>query len=231
MKTYSPKSIIVDIDNTITSNVLRKYHIMRHILGLNVTVEMVQRDYGLTSVLPATLEAQFFSLFNEPQMLDYDSVIDGSVAALTRFRDMGLQIIYLSGRPCSLRLRTLEVFERLGFPLPDGRDVRLFLKHSSRVSDKEFKDSVLFHACIAFHVVAGIGDLPADVQLYSKHGFDAIGFVNQFSREEILADCVSNCVAFDNWPAIEAFVLRHYCADNYSSSSCGLTYTITHLYL
>lgn len=51
----------------------------------------------------------------------------------------GVQLAYVTGRPCEMEDGTLEVFRRFGFPLPDGARVHLLMKPRTELGDESWK--------------------------------------------------------------------------------------------
>ena len=113
------------------------------------------REAGLSE--PALLEdlkAFWFARFFRNEYLEADEPIPGATGYCREVERRGGTVVYLTGRDEAMRAGTEASLERHGFPVPDGRAVRLVLKPRFEMADHEFKAGAL-RALAALGPVAG----------------------------------------------------------------------------
>jgi len=201
-----PNAVIVDIDNTVMSNVTRKSYIIRSILKKSVTDQDVYKDYGLTNLLSEDDQEVFFRHFLLPETLVHDTVINGSSRALKDWLQNDLHIVFLSGRPQTLYAATLLQFRENGIPIPDGERVHLFLKDDNEISDLEFKERTIRKLQRQYNFVAGIGDLPDDATVYRKMRVPSVVLLGQFSVSDFHNLIDDNLYFSNNWHEVDEIV-------------------------
>lgn len=103
-----------------------------------------------------------------------DTPVDGArdyLRAVLRARG---EILYITGRHEEMGRGTLESFERAGFPLPDGRDVQLWLKPKLSDDDDEWKEICHRRLAELRALACAFDNEPTHVNAYKRSFPDAI---------------------------------------------------------
>lgn len=162
--------VILDIDGTLMDNRSRKLRIIHEfaeqIVGLpwvtralsRCTIAEVRYDFVQTfrdavrscpeaeanaqalDALAAKLDKFWPQRFLTNAYQRYDTPFPGSVAFAQSVREMGIPLLYLTGRDePNMRDGLLESFKLNGFPIPDNSDIQLIMKPDPAHNDREFK--------------------------------------------------------------------------------------------
>lgn len=84
-----------------------------------------------------------------------DRAVPGAPEYIQEAARRGAAIVYLSARWEKLRWGTTRQLTNLGFPVPEGREVFLYLKSDESQSDEDFKNAALYGVARMGGVVAG----------------------------------------------------------------------------
>lgn len=103
-----------------------------------------------------------------------DIPIRGAVAYVEAVREAGATVLYVTGRHEGMRRGTVANFEALGFPLPDGRRVQLFMKPHIEEHDDAYKIRVQDDIRALGELLAVFDNEPAHANGYRAAFADAI---------------------------------------------------------
>ena len=117
------------------------------------------------------------SKFFSNQYLKEDRLVYGVKDYLERMRQLGANIIYLTGRAETLRVGTLEAFLHHGIPMKKP-DV-LLMKPQAHMDDEEFKNEVLenLKQDESIKVLGTFENEPRNANLFQKHFPKATNFL------------------------------------------------------
>jgi predicted secreted acid phosphatase len=96
-----------------------------------------------------------------------DEPVPGAPAFVRAVAEAGAVLVYLTGRPRSMRAGTLSAFRRCGLPLPDAERVRLLMKPDASFGDDEWKSVAAALVSDIGPVVAAFDNEPAHVNVYA----------------------------------------------------------------
>jgi len=189
------KTIIVDIDNTIVDQVPRKKEILRKLLNTDVKEEVLRKDFSLHSVLHGTNRATFINYLLGPELQECLIAIPGSVEALNRLKN-DYYILYLSSRPEAQKEITIQLLERLGFPIPDGDEIEIGLWQAEcnignltedEINSRslEWKHKFISQCASQKPLLAVISDTPEDVSISARLGIPSILFHSHGEENEL----------------------------------------------
>jgi putative acid phosphatase of HAD superfamily subfamily IIIB len=209
-----------DLDSTLLLNKVRQARIVGE-YGLahgddrlaRCTVEAIvswdlrdtARLCGLTpaeaeETAPAMKEFWLERFFTSEYCKD-DTPVAGARDFLHKVKNLGGEILYITGRPQEMREGTLESFRRAGFPLPDGAQVQLWLKPKLADDDDAWKDLCHRRLQSLGALACAFDNEPMHVNAYKRAFPDAVvvHLDTDHSRRpvEVLADI----------PSIHDFVL------------------------
>lgn len=176
-----------DLDSTVLSNKIRQARIVRE-LGAERGDARLQacppeaiiswdlrdslRLCGLsaeeaTALFPAAKDFWRDRFFTSDYCRD-DEPVPGAARYLATVLEQGGRILYLTGRHTEMGPGTIESFRRGGFPLPDGKQVDLWLKPAFADDDDAFK--VLSHEKLGGMggIAAAFDNEPTHVNAYKK---------------------------------------------------------------
>lgn len=97
-----------------------------------------------------------------------DEMIDGAADFVQAVRDADGKVYYVTGRHEEMRAGTVECLQRLGFPVPDERDVCLIMKPTMQENDDAYK--LRTYGELAAHglVVAAFDNEPTHINGYHE---------------------------------------------------------------
>jgi hypothetical protein len=103
-----------------------------------------------------------------------DTPVAGARDYLERVLRKGGEILYITGRHEEMGPGTLESFRRAGFPLPDGKQVQLWLKPNLADDDDQWKE--ICHARLRDlqGIAAAFDNEPTHVNAYKRSFPDAV---------------------------------------------------------
>jgi predicted secreted acid phosphatase len=188
--------IIVDIDGTIVDNRKRKQVCVNLVTAKSLSFSEVNAEFGLEHLNLSSKEIdQIFDLFiansmiNDPRCID--TPIPGASKILNEFQDLGVGIIYLTGRhhdinnSSSMRNGTIRNFQINQFPLPDNSQIHLVMKPNREETDKIFKKQ-MYQTLISWGFICLIvGNRPDDFPVCSKMK-DALRIAITYTNETAL---------------------------------------------
>lgn len=99
-----------------------------------------------------------------------DEAIAGARDYLIAVAERGATIAYCTGRHEEMRAGSVDNFERLGYPLPDGKRVQLFMKPVLEESDDDYKEETYPKLRALGTVIAAFDNEPTHVNGY-RQGF------------------------------------------------------------
>ena len=180
------KTIIVDIDNTIVDQVPRKIKILESIGVTNIVEDVIRQDFNLHSILHGANRGAFYKVLLSPDLQEHLTAFPGTSKSLNELKK-DYRIIYISARPSNQEDLTTNLLERLGFPKPDGEDVKLALWPLQRdiadLSENEvnseslkWKQSYVSELVSSEQLVAAISDTSDDVSAFAALGIPSILF-------------------------------------------------------
>jgi beta-phosphoglucomutase-like phosphatase (HAD superfamily) len=103
-----------------------------------------------------------------------DAPVPGAPEFLRAVRDAGARVVYVTGRPRSMRDGTLAAFRRAELPLPDGAQVVLLMKDAPELLDDAWKRRACETLSRLGPVVAVFDNEPAHVNQYAERWPDAL---------------------------------------------------------
>jgi len=188
------KSIIVDIDNTIVDQVPRKIKILESIGVTNIGEDVIRQDFSL-SMLHGANRGAFFKILLGPDLQEHLVAFPGASRSLNKLKK-DYQIIYISARPSNQEDLTIELLKSLGFPKPDGKDVKLALWPVQRdiadLSEDEvdskslkWKQTYVSELVSSEQLIAAISDTPSDVSVFAMLGIPSILFHSHGKPEDL----------------------------------------------
>lgn len=138
------------------------------------------------------------SLFFTSEYCRFDEAVPGAVAYVAALRAAGLHICYVTGRHEGMRAGSVDNFARLGFPIPDGDAVQLWMKPTLEEHDDDYKARV--HAELptkAGPIVAAFDNEPTHVNDYRRSFPSAVvvHLATDHSMREFLVDSAIPSVA------------------------------------
>jgi len=158
--------LVTDLDNTLIDSRERFKRSISEATGcLSSTITSV---LDAKKLLPEQRN-KFYEVFLSSKYMDLDIPVRGSVEVTSRLRSMGLGIIYLTGRhhskEDSLKSETLETLSRHGYPMPNTRNVLIFMKPKRTMPTARYKRNMLERLTRSLEVVVGVDDEPDDLRV------------------------------------------------------------------
>ncbi len=183
---------VFDLDSTLLNNSPRQSAILRE-YGKAVAIKelmnsrpehWVSWDLGEamanSGLDPARLDqhrepfkAYWRDRFFTSEYCKLDEMIAGASDFVQAVRDSGGRVYYVTGRHEEMRAGTVECLLRLGFPVPDDRDVRLLMKPSLAENDDAYKSRTYKQLAQAGLVVAAFDNEPTHINGYRSAFPDA----------------------------------------------------------
>lgn len=185
-------SVVFDLDSTLLDNRPRQAAILRefgasvgehsfaavearHLVGWDLRVALHN-----AGVSPLLIDQRFASVwafwherfFTSPYCL-HDVAVTGAAAFVQEVARLG-QVVYLTGRPPTMRDGTLESLSRLGFPMPGVGRTNLLLKPDPTLHDDAWKEQAVQLAGALVPVVAAFDNEPTHINGYRAAWPDAI---------------------------------------------------------
>ena len=102
-----------------------------------------------------------------------DTPVAGAPAYLRAALEAGAEVLYITGRPQTMREGTLESFSRAGFPLPDGSGVQLWLKPDLADDDDRWKEICHSRLLSMRGLACAFDNEPTHVNAYKRSFPDA----------------------------------------------------------
>ncbi len=182
------RAIVVDVDNTLLTDVPRKQAILRESFGKQIDNTALAGNYYLKGILNDEEMAEFRRQFLSGKHSELDQVVPGSPEVLDRAAK-SVRVIYLTGRPEYMREATEEKLRKEGFPLPaGGSSDYLVMKPSVSLEEtRHWKTRVLLSLIRSYEIVAAVGDAPGDCEAYVDVGLRAICLHSYWRPEEVRA--------------------------------------------
>jgi beta-phosphoglucomutase-like phosphatase (HAD superfamily) len=97
-----------------------------------------------------------------------DVPVPGAPAFVRAVAAAGPSLAYVTARPARMEPGTLEVLSRFGFPLPEGRRVRLLMKRPDALPDDDWKALAQEEVERLGPVVLAFDNEPAHVNAYAR---------------------------------------------------------------
>ncbi|MBI4215032.1 hypothetical protein HY546_03470 [archaeon] len=185
------RTIITDIDLTIMDAAKRRRQSFLDV-GISLKPEEHACVYNLNPFFSSSKQRDdFFSIFLSDRYLHMDEPYEGAAACM-RWLAEKFRIIYLTARHDapgdSMRKGTLDSLERHGFPQPDGEHIFMIMRENHDKNHYsgagEFKIKTMPAVLELGTPVAGLGDIPADAQIYQKFGIRPVIFKNPAFSEK-----------------------------------------------
>lgn len=182
--------LLFDLDDTLLLTAYRHVRILREYASLQdtrgryleeawkiVQIEPHQVRYSIPDTLKANgiehpevhqeVKSFWFARFFTNDYLSADEPVAGGPRFCREAREKGATLVYLTGRDESMREGTEASLAKHGFPVPDGKAVRLILKPRFDTPDLEFKAQVLKEVARLGPVAAGFENEPAHINLFA----------------------------------------------------------------
>ena len=181
-----------DLDSTLLVNRSRQARIVREFGALRrdrrlaacTTAAVVSWDLHDTlrlcgvpaeqsAALIPELRAFWHERFFTSEYCRDDTPVAGAPEYVRAALQGGAEVLYITGRPQTMREGTLESFARAGFPLPDGNTVQLWLKPDLADDDDRWKE--ICHARLKElrGVACAFDNEPTHVNAYKRSFPDA----------------------------------------------------------
>ncbi|GIW21182.1 MAG: hypothetical protein KatS3mg068_0189 [Candidatus Sericytochromatia bacterium] len=97
-----------------------------------------------------------------------DKPIKGAVNFVNKSKEVGFEIIYLTGRFESMRKGTIENLEENNFPIKD-KNKSLIMKPSDEMTDHEFKHIAMEEIKKYGNILAGFDNEPINANIFKEH--------------------------------------------------------------
>lgn len=213
--------VIIDIDNTIISQYLRKKLILSHILKREITIEEVRRDFSLNYIFEnfvtdnkdrEILIKKFQDIFFKKGYFTLDAfeIIEESNTVLRRLNEH-VDIYYVSARTHELYTETKDQLEQLGFPIVDEERNKLFLLneeeelklHDFKTVSQTYKSKIIKEIIRERDVVAAIGDTPDDICAFHCNGILSILYKNYYDEKDVITALQQEKADIDYYSFIE----------------------------
>lgn len=170
--------IITDVDNTILDTRTRVKLSLQEI-GRGELYDKTKNSYGgFEQYLDEAELETFWSICLSDQYIATDEPEPYASEVLSHLVAGGLNLLYLTGRhqsdPNSMREGTKQWLHVHQFPIPDEESVRLKMKPKMDMNDWSFKQQTLREFVSNKDVIAGVGDLPQDAQVYQQFNIPPI---------------------------------------------------------
>jgi phosphoglycolate phosphatase-like HAD superfamily hydrolase len=204
------KILITDLDNTLIDSRERFKRSIAEAL-----------DYSLISGVSPILNVRrlskeqrdrFYDVFLSGKYTDLDIPVNGAVEVLSRLRSFGLGIMYLTGRHHSeresMKAETLRTLTRFGFPMPNGRDVVLYMKPRKAAPTNEFKKKVLEQVSRKLDLAVGLDDEVSDLRVMVGFVPLVIGVALSSEVARAILSEMKIPIARD-WFQVESIILRN----------------------
>ncbi|MGQ4832465.1 MAG: HAD family hydrolase [Candidatus Asgardarchaeia archaeon] len=192
------KAIVVDIDGTIANNEKRLLRSIKDVLGHDIS--LIKKSYDIIDQVSPDqrTKSRIYDVFLSPKYVMMDEPIPGSKEVLIFFkRKLNLEVIYITGRPESMRKATLKWLRLYGYPVD-----ALFMKKNKFEKEIIFKKRTISELRSEKEIVAVIGDTPNDVKAAKENDLIAIAILTNFSKNELDdADYIVN-----SWEDIKVIV-------------------------
>jgi len=127
-------SLILGLDNIVLNNYWRKYYTylkigwddssIRHYLSKYI-IQIASFNTRTVSFSASSRRNRFYEIYNRSDMLEQDVAWDGSIEAIKRISQK-FKIYIVSSRSIEMRKKTLEVMNKLGFPM---KNLTIFFKN------------------------------------------------------------------------------------------------------
>jgi hypothetical protein len=154
----------------------------------------------------------FYDVFLSGEYMDLDIPVKGSIEVLPRLRSSGLGIVYLTGRHHSrdesLKTETLKTLSRFGFPIPNGRDILLYMKPKKASPTNEFKRTVLERLSSRLDLAVGLDDEANDLKVMADFIPLIIGVALSSEVAEEISSKLKIPIARD-WFEVESIISRN----------------------
>ncbi len=206
--------LITDIDNTIADPRERMKRSLKEINRVDVYEKTMGRFGGFRKFLNESELDRLWKLVLSDKYLHLDVPEHTSIRVLNRLRERGVRIVYLTGRHDvngdSMRPGTEQWLQEHKFPDPNCGDVRLMMKPSRKMDDREFKLNALRNLLeestdLNSQDSYGIGDMPGDAFVYSQVGLKPIliDWLGLFPRKELLQSA-PDVRLVEDWTEVES---------------------------
>nr|MDO8100789.1 hypothetical protein [Candidatus Njordarchaeota archaeon] len=201
--------LVTDLDNTLIDSRERFKRSISEATGcLSSTTPPV---LDVKKLLPEQRN-RFYEVFLSSKYMDLDIPVRGSVEVTSRLRSMGLGIVYLTGRhhskEDSLKSETLKTLSRLGYPMPNTRNVLIFMKPKKMMPTARFKRNTLERLTRSLEVAVGVDDEPDDLRVMADFIPLTIGLAlsTHVSREIVSKIRVP---IVKDWFEVESIILKN----------------------
>jgi len=202
--------LVTDLDNTLIDSRERFNRSISEAIGY--TSSSATSSVLVAKKLSPEQRNRFYEVFLSGKYMDLDIPVKGSVEVISRVRSMGLGIVYLTGRhhskEDSLKTETLESLSRLGFPMPNMRDVLLCMKPRKMMPTARYKRNILERLARSLKLAVGVDDEPDDLQVMADFIPITIGLAlsPHISRE--ITSKIRVPIAKD-WFEVESIILKN----------------------
>lgn len=181
--------LLFDLDATLLDNTPRVYKIMQEFIKdyyliypeeIEKLKNLKRRDivWGLKQNLKKVgidpnekFMKEIFKFWYE-RFFSNDYIIDvpikGSVEFVNKAKEIGFEIVYLTGRFESMRKGTIENLEENNFPIKD-KNKDLVMKPSDEIADHDFKHIAMDEIKKYGYILAGFDNEPINVNIFKDH--------------------------------------------------------------
>lgn len=169
--------ILIDLDNTVIDTAIRKHAILKDFLPQQtISEQKVREDFDLVTVLgPDDTDAStsFFEMLDsEKGILNYQApIFPGVINFFKKYKETGISIVLITGRPNSLRNATIEEIKKANV---DNYISELYMRGSNHSSVKDFKISQIKAILQKYDVIVFIGDRLDDLEAAKYHNLPFI---------------------------------------------------------
>jgi len=183
---------VFDLDSTLLDNGPRQAAILREYgadAGVEILTESKAEDWVTWDVGEAMIncgaskelvdehrepfKAYWRDRFFTSEYCAADEMVAGANDFVQAIRDVGGKVFYVTGRHEEMRAGTVSCLQRLGFPVPDARDVRLVMKPTLVEDDDAYKLRTYAELGEQGTVVAAFDNEPTHINGYRQAFPDA----------------------------------------------------------
>lgn len=203
--------IIVDIDNTLVDTAVRKLALLKAKFSISgdVSIDKIRDDFELDEILgkKSDIRNRFFEMFDAPEtILNYEApLFPKSKEVLDSILSQGIGVIFLTGRPVSLKEATKKELTGLGIDL--SASPIFFRPNEIPVSETlKFKEGVMSDLGQNYHVITAIGDRIDDIKGAANNHIPSILFTSTSQPSQILNANIENPAGFQacaDWGEVE----------------------------
>lgn len=230
--------IVVDIDNTLLSQVRRKQKILEDVFGQTVTIQEIQEDFSLETVVrkisevlslnyveaKKAFEYRFFSNQYYDETSLFDVIGNSNIILSDVCQKSSCEVLYLTSRNCNLVEQTLSLLSSQNYPFADEAHLifapQIQIEELQNYGAKSFESKKRAFQQIVkkYNVIAHIGDQASDAASSYAWGISSIVLSNNDSEVysavadylNIDVDAIDSygILCIDDWSDIGRYLLN-----------------------